>query len=147
MAGIRRANHADHTLAADNLAVAAQPLHRCLNSHLNCSSVLFEFISPGTKSGLCSGRRQRQLRPDLVSRKNPFQCVASSQRYSRAPSDYFHEGAKTAFSPLLAHHELPARESCPLEVRLLKQAFVLVRHHVRLNLIHEIHGHDHDDQQ
>src|SRR5687768_16261693 len=34
-----------------------------------------------------------------------------------------------------------------LEVRLLQQAFVLVRHDVRLHLRHEIHRHHHDDEE
>src|SRR5690606_40811540 len=34
-----------------------------------------------------------------------------------------------------------------LEVRLLQQGIVLVRHHVGLNLRHEVHRHHHDNQQ
>src|SRR5262249_14992303 len=34
-----------------------------------------------------------------------------------------------------------------LEIGLFQQAFVLVRHDVSLHLRHEIHGHDHDNQQ
>src|SRR5438876_12410112 len=34
-----------------------------------------------------------------------------------------------------------------LEVRLLEQAFVLVRHEVRLQLRHEVHRHDDRDEQ
>src|SRR5260221_12647696 len=34
-----------------------------------------------------------------------------------------------------------------LEVRLLEQAFVLVRHQVALQLSHEIHRHNHRDHQ
>src|SRR6185295_17487642 len=34
-----------------------------------------------------------------------------------------------------------------LEVRLLQQALVLVRHDVGLHLRHEVHGHHHDDQE
>src|SRR5574340_1765791 len=40
-----------------------------------------------------------------------------------------------------------AREARTFEVRLLEQAFVLVRHDVGLDLGHEIHSHHHDDQQ
>src|SRR3954470_11763023 len=39
------------------------------------------------------------------------------------------------------------RESGALEVGLLQQRLVLVRHEVRLQLRHEVHGHDHRDQQ
>ena len=34
-----------------------------------------------------------------------------------------------------------------LKIRLLHQALILLRHHVRLHLRHEIHDHNHDDQQ
>ena len=34
-----------------------------------------------------------------------------------------------------------------LEVSLPQQTFILVGHQVRLDLSHEIHGHDNDDQQ
>src|SRR5690606_34652220 len=34
-----------------------------------------------------------------------------------------------------------------LEIRLLQKAFVLVRHQIGLNLSHEVHGHDHNNQQ
>ena len=34
-----------------------------------------------------------------------------------------------------------------LEVSLLEQVLILVRHHVGLDLIHEVHRHDHHDQQ
>src|SRR6185503_20981136 len=39
------------------------------------------------------------------------------------------------------------REHSPLEIRFLEQALVLVRHHVGPHLGHEIHGHDHDDEE
>src|SRR3972149_6298620 len=42
---------------------------------------------------------------------------------------------------------LSGREPGPLEVRLLQQALVLVRHDVGLHLRHEVHGHDDDDQE
>src|SRR3954467_10957485 len=43
----------------------------------------------------------------------------------------------------LAHRESAAT----LEIRLLEEAFVLVRHQVRLELGHEIHGDHHHDQE
>src|SRR5690349_21690448 len=43
---------------------------------------------------------------------------------------------------------LPHRpQAAALEIRLAQQALVLMRHHVRLYLRHEIHGHHDDDQQ
>src|SRR3990167_2939548 len=42
---------------------------------------------------------------------------------------------------------LSGREPGPLEVRLLQQALVLVRHDVGLHLRHEVHGHDDDNQE
>src|ERR1700693_2230395 len=48
----------------------------------------------------------------------------------------------SSFAIALAH-----REARALEVRLLEQALVLVRHEVGLELRHEIHGHHHRDQQ
>ena len=34
-----------------------------------------------------------------------------------------------------------------LEIRLAKQRFILLRHHIRLHLRHEVHRHHHDNQQ
>ncbi len=34
-----------------------------------------------------------------------------------------------------------------LEIRFLQQRFILLRHHVVLNLCHEIHGHHHNNHQ
>src|SRR5437868_2676947 len=42
---------------------------------------------------------------------------------------------------------LPHREARALEVRLLEQAFVLVRHQVRLELGHEVHRHHDGDEE
>src|SRR6056297_2795906 len=40
-----------------------------------------------------------------------------------------------------------ARATVTLQIRLLQEAVVLVRHQVRLHLRHEVHGHHNDDQQ
>src|SRR5262245_51793570 len=40
-----------------------------------------------------------------------------------------------------------AHRHAALEARLAQQALVLVRHHVGLDLGHEIHGHHHDDEE
>src|SRR6478752_3461415 len=49
----------------------------------------------------------------------------------------------SSFAMALTHRE----PRTALEVGLLEQALVLVRHEVRLELGHEIHGHHHRDQQ
>src|SRR6185503_16907842 len=49
----------------------------------------------------------------------------------------------SSFAIVLAHRESRAA----LEVRLLEKAFILVRHEVRLELGHEIHGHHHGDEE
>lgn len=48
---------------------------------------------------------------------------------------------------VLGHFLLPHRQTRALEVRLLEQRVVLVRHHVGLDLRHEIHRHHHNNQQ
>src|SRR5690606_36605927 len=63
-------------------------------------------------------------------------AVAADHAYR---SSYFHDFNSRPTSARTS--------SVSLQIGLLQQAFVLVRHHVRLQLRHEIHGHDHDDQQ
>src|SRR5881409_2909300 len=42
---------------------------------------------------------------------------------------------------------LPGWKSCPLEIGLLEQALVLVRHDVGLHLRHEVHSHYDDNEE
>ena len=51
------------------------------------------------------------------------------------------------FDVILFCHKRLLDHRGALEICLLQQALILVRHHVGLNLGHEIHGHDYDNQQ
>src|SRR6266496_6825850 len=79
-----------------------------------------------------------------VSRISPCICIVSSLAIkpcrSRSgpvhfPSPAGGRGGRGEGSP---------SGQSPLEIRLLEQALVLLRHHVRLHLRHEVHRHDHD---
>src|SRR5712691_4540841 len=58
------------------------------------------------------------------------------------PSEFGGSGC----APLLSCY-LPGGKSCPLEIGLLEQALVLVRHDVGLHLRHEVHRHYNDDEK
>ena len=47
----------------------------------------------------------------------------------------------------LSNRKLHSGRTKALEVSLLEQILILLRHHVCLNLAHEVHRHDHNDQQ
>ena len=47
----------------------------------------------------------------------------------------------------LSDRKLHPGRTKALEVSLLEQILILLRHHVCLNLAHEVHRHDHNDQQ
>ena len=51
------------------------------------------------------------------------------------------------FNYIFLGHASTTGKSGALEVGLFQQAFILVRHGVSLDLGHEVHGYNHNDQQ
>src|SRR5215813_5359097 len=93
-----------------------------------------------------------------VSRISPCICIVSSfaiRTYSaalRRCSVFFRPPARRKLEVLPSANVIfpsptSSRRQPALEVRLLEQALILLRHHVRLHLGHEVHRHHHDDQQ
>src|SRR5258706_15305817 len=76
----------------------------------------------------------RKVALGRVSSTSPCICMVSSLDINRL---WFRETAAS---------QLADRETS-LEIRLLQQTFILMRHHVSLHLRHEIHRHNHNDQQ
>ena len=109
---------------------------------------------------------RRQLNCYLVAREDPYVVHTHlsgnmTKHYVTILQLHAERGVREIVNNLPLHlndvflrHALPfaplpryRRKTTTLEVRLLEQTFVLVRHDVRLNLRHEIHGHHHDDEQ
>ena len=79
---------------------------------------------------------------------NPYHTVAPDD--FAIPADFLDRCANFHDQTLL----IPANRSTQhagaavaLEIRLLHETVILMRHEVGLNLSHEVHDHHHDDQQ
>ena len=103
---------------------------------------------------------RRELHRYLVTRKNAY--VVHTHLSRNVPENHvsvFELHAKRCirqgfdnltlhFDDIFLGHSYSARrEPGPSEVGLLEKAFILMRHHIGLDLGHEVHSYDHNDQQ
>ena len=146
-----RTDHANNAFTADDFAVAANFLNRSRYSHFTLQN--FKTASTLTVKTLAN-----HLALTIICTRVDLQGIDSTLTLSPGTTRMTcfrifprstptpHDQLTQLLNNVVLRHVLQSALR-GLEISLLQQRFILLRHQVILYLGHEIHGHHHNDQK